>query len=202
MICQKNPTLRNSLALEDKLKVLRVLRLPEETAYLEGVRKRRFRAQPPLTIIERAARILNKVRIASNGCWIWGNIKPGNYAMLHENGKTIHMTHVFWGLAYGPIPHGLQALHDCPNCQDDTRCVNPDHLWLGTHQDNMDDKEAKGRGHQLSGEKCWAAKLNKESALEVRRRYKLGLGVKLAREYGVTPVAILKIVKRKSWKNI
>ena len=63
-----------------------------------------------------------------------------------------------WQAHFGPIKNGLHVLHIC----DIPLCVNPDHLFLGTHQDNMDDKERKGRGNQPTGDrngartKSWA----------------------------------------------
>jgi hypothetical protein len=201
MLCE-NPTLQNSLASADKLKVLRVLRLPEETAYLVVERKRRFRGQLPLTQLERGAVLLNNITIAPNGCWLWSNIKPGTYAMFRENGRYVRLARFIWELVHGPVPDGIEVCHDCPNGQDDTRCINPAHLWLGTHQENMDDREAKGRGHQAKGEKCWASKLTACIVLEIRRQYKFGLSGVLAKKYGVSRNAILKIVQRRSWKSI
>jgi hypothetical protein len=78
------------------------------------------------------------------GCWIWLGA-ANRYGMVR--GDRAHR--VSWKTFRGPIPHGLHVLHKC----DTPLCVNPDHLFLGTHLDNMKDKEEKGRGNQPSGER-------------------------------------------------
>lgn len=75
-------------------------------------------------------------------CWMWksGFFKSGygNF-WAQSQGQCAHR--VSYSIAYGDIPNGMQVLHRCDN----PACVNPGHLFLGTHQDNMDDKIAKGR---------------------------------------------------------
>jgi HNH endonuclease len=80
------------------------------------------------------------------GCWFYtGFIKWDGYGWLarFHNGRIRHMTaHRYaWILTHGDPPKGMHVLHHC----DVPACCNPDHLWLGTHQDNMVDKTNKGR---------------------------------------------------------
>lgn len=76
----------------------------------------------------------------SADCWLWtGARTPTGYGALH--GQERLAPRMAWTLSVGPIPMGLQVLHRCDN----PPCVNPDHLWLGTQQDNMADMIAKGR---------------------------------------------------------
>jgi len=74
----------------------------------------------------------------------WARDKDGYGArMTHRNGKNVSQRahRVAWEEAYGPIPEGMCVLHRCDN----PPCVNVDHLFLGTHQDNVRDMDAKGR---------------------------------------------------------
>lgn len=74
-------------------------------------------------------------------CWIWTGCRSHNYGLMGAN-KTRILAHRFsWELHNGPIPDGLGVLHRCDN----PPCVNPDHLFLDTFEDNMKDKIAKGR---------------------------------------------------------
>jgi hypothetical protein len=79
----------------------------------------------------------------SGDCLLWTGAKnPGGYgvAFLAEHGTT-GAHRMSWILSHGPIPGGLFVLHKC----DTPLCCNPDHLFLGTHADNMKDKASKGR---------------------------------------------------------
>jgi HNH endonuclease len=78
-------------------------------------------------------------------CWIWIAAKwPNGYGhfVLPTHHALAHR--VAWELTHGPIPEGMYVLHNCPG-QDNKACVNPQHLWLGTHQDNATDAIAKGQ---------------------------------------------------------
>ena len=81
----------------------------------------------------------------SAGCWNWtASTNVGGYGQLRvggQNGQPRVSNRIAYELMVGTIPDGLLVLHKCDN----PRCVNPNHLFLGTHQDNSDDKIAKGR---------------------------------------------------------
>lgn len=74
--------------------------------------------------------------VNSKGCWYWtGFHKPKGYAQIKWNGKTYSLHKLMFILFKGSIPKHLVCRHTCNN----TRCVNPDHIILGTHLDNAND---------------------------------------------------------------
>lgn len=82
----------------------------------------------------------------NSGCWLWvGAANRDGYGLFcgSRKGKAQHLAHrISWELFRGPIPQGVEVCHRC-----DVRCcVNPDHLFLATHTDNMADMYRKGRG--------------------------------------------------------
>ena len=88
-------------------------------------------------------------------CWIWTSKKSRNkrwdkpYGIL-SCGSTFKTAHrISWRLHHGEIPFGLYVLHHCDN----PLCVNPEHLFLGTQQDNLDDMKRKQRSQ--AGAKHW-----------------------------------------------
>jgi len=82
------------------------------------------------------------------GCWIWMRARTTRgYGSVKIDGMVLRAHRVSWQISNGPIPEGLHVLHQC----DVTCCVNPDHLFLGNHSDNMQDKERKGRGNHATG---------------------------------------------------
>jgi len=76
-------------------------------------------------------------------CWIWiRSPGPTGYGQVRHAGRMQKAHRVAWLLHRGPIPNGLWVLHKC----DVPLCVNPGHLYLGTHQNNVRDMWARGRG--------------------------------------------------------
>jgi len=85
----------------------------------------------------------------SGDCWIWTGYRDRKtYGIVERrrDGRRETRAHRWaWILTHGPIPDGLFVLHRCDN----PPCVRPDHLWLGTTDDNMADMAAKGRAHRV-----------------------------------------------------
>jgi hypothetical protein len=78
----------------------------------------------------------------NNGCWLWTSFyDPQGYGRIQYRGECCKAPRLSYEAFKGPIPKGLHVLHTC----DVRACVNPEHLWLGTNQDNINDKMRKGR---------------------------------------------------------
>lgn len=99
-------------------------------------------------------------------------------------------------LKHGPTG-GLFVCHTCDN----PKCVNPNHLFLGTHQDNMKDKVKKGR--HLVGERTYNAKLTDEKVREIRVKVASGQSARVvARAFGINEKTVRGIMRRERWSHV
>ena len=137
----------------------------------------------------------------TESCWIWQGFTLGDgYGGLIVDGKKVYAHRLSFDLHKGTIPPGMYVLHKC----DVRKCVNPDHLFLGSHADNMRDKAKKGRVVKLFGERSGRAKLTESDVLQIRKAYAAG-GVtqqELADQYGVTKALVGQVVRRVVWPHI
>jgi len=152
-----------------------------------------------------AARFWTKVeQCAPDACWPWkGKCKRNGYGQITADpegnmprGRKLYAHRVAYELAFGPIPLGLHVLHRCDN----PRCVNPGHLFLGTHRDNMADMIAKRR--HAHGERQPTRKLNRNQVRAIRwlASHDPGRQIELAREFDVSGSTITHILMKKTWK--
>lgn len=148
-------------------------------------------------------RFWSKVAITNdpNQCWLWkGKPSPKGYGVFGSNNMNRRAHRVVWEITYGVIPETLDVLHTC----DIRNCVNPSHLFLGTHQDNMEDRNRKNR--QAQGERHPNAKLTESDVLEIRRIYKKHSRIygsrALAKVFNVSQAVIIEVVTRRTWKSV
>lgn len=127
-------------------------------------------------------------------CWVWRRGKSGLMGYGKFRGLKAHR--VAWERAHGPIPAGLFVCHRCDN----PPCVNPAHLFLASHAENMADMVAKGRQFDQRGEGNPNAILSKEQVARLRRAASLGASVReLARRYGISKTQTHRIITRQRW---
>ena len=140
----------------------------------------------------------------SGDCWLWtGAVKSEEfpYGIFKLEGKTVRAHRYSWELAERRKPRRLCVLHRCDN----PRCVRPNHLFLGTRDDNIQDCIGKGRfnpGHVL-GERVGTSKLTEAKVRMIRQQRKSGVTLtQLGRDFGLDPSHVYRIVSRRSWKHV
>lgn len=139
-------------------------------------------------------RIADKWHEDDNGCHIWtAHTCERGYGRI-TNGQLAHR--VNYAHRYGPLPTWLFCCHTC----DVTSCINPDHLYLGTHEQNMRDFSRSGI---RKGEGNPHAKLTEQSVREIRKLAGTGESfASISRLYGVGPTQVSRIVGRQRWGHI
>jgi len=148
---------------------------------------------------------LTKIKISNyeNNCWLWHGCKSENkqtgkhtYGMISLNGKMIPSSRAAYLLFKGDFDPKLEICHKCDN----TLCNNPNHLFTGTHQDNMDDMMKKNRRNPPIGERHAMSKLNWKLVNDLRNDYINNLATsQIQKKYNIESSQFLRIVKNESW---
>lgn len=156
-------------------------------------------------------RFLEKVdKSCISDCWEWIAGKCGaGYGAFWLNGRQVGAHRVSWELYKGPIPDSLYVLHKCDN----PGCVNPAHLFLGTHSDNIQDAIKKGRLKSMEnlpkdtiGEKNGRAMITREQAAIIKKIWKERENsltkTELAKRLGISRPIVRNILLGKTWRHI
>ncbi len=131
------------------------------------------------------------------GCRNWIRYRSHGYGSFSWQGKHLAAHRASWEDANKTqIPKGFQVCHSCDN----RACIEPEHLWLGTHQDNQKDKMAKGRGRGPRGTEAGNHKLTEQQIADIRSS--TDSQSILARRHGVTQPAICHIRTRRNWSHL
>ena len=144
------------------------------------------------------------IRLSDSECWLWTGGVTSNYGQFAGNERLpsghprmVKVHRFSWSLANGPIPDGLHILHTC----DVPLCVNPKHLYAGTHTDNMADRARAGHAPDLRGERSGMARLTKVQVSEIRKRLGKERSRSIAADYGVAEQTISDIYRKRTWKQ-
>jgi len=139
--------------------------------------------------------------LKTDACWIWqGGCDEDGYGVFMGEvlGVVLRRAHRFsWSFHNNRvIPSTMNILHSCDN----PKCVNPEHLSIGTCAENQQEKWTRGRGWTHKGTSHWATILTEDQVREIRSSTETQKV--LAAKYGLNQASISAIVRRKSWKHI
>lgn len=135
--------------------------------------------------------------VTEGECWEWRGYRNGGYGRIRVAGRSVLAHRVSYETWVGPIPAGMQVRHRCDN----PPCINPAHLEVGTHLDNMHDMHERGRRADLSGERHGRAKLTWPQVQEIRALVGKVTQRELARRFGVSKGTIHYISKNEHWRE-
>ena len=140
---------------------------------------------------------------ADTGCHNFtGQLNTDGYGQIKDRGRSVMVHRWVWEQSNGPIPAGLCVCHHCDN----PRCINPAHLYAGTHQRNMQDKADRGRSNNVPrghAHKRPRAKVTEKQVIAI----KVALAAKKSQisqavRFGVSRNLISEIYLEKTWRHL
>lgn len=135
-------------------------------------------------------------------CWIWiANTDRDGYGRISLKGFQYKAHRISWEIYNGPILNGLLVLHKCDN----PSCVNPNHLFLGTHKDNSFDMVNKGRSNHFLGSTNSRSILSEHDVLEILTSVENGAITsidQIINKYKVSKSTIFQIFDGKNWQHV
>jgi hypothetical protein len=136
----------------------------------------------------------------SSDCWEWIGLKSSKgYGVFKVDNENVSTHRYSWILHFGNIPNKLYVCHKCDN----PSCVNPNHLFLGTQKDNMQDMSKKGRASNSVGTNNPRAKLSDKDVYEIRRLKSMGIKSNQLVKIFRTPLStIVNITNNHTWKHL
>lgn len=124
-------------------------------------------------------------------CWEWLGARRRGYGVFRSDSVVVSAHRYMWTAFNGPVPEGMKVLHKCNN----SGCVNPHHLYLGTSKDNMEDMVKAGNSTRS---------LTNDQVTSMRRDYASGKFIyeELGKKYGVDRRIISPIILRRTYKEV
>ena len=153
---------------------------------------------------EELTRFWLKVKVAdANECWEWqAGLFSNGYGQYRVGKKKVKAHRFSYRIFYGKIPDGLCVCHICDN----PKCVNPVHLFLGTHKDNSNDRDRKKRGcynncQPQPGAKNGSSKLNPNQVISILNFCASGISLeKISQAFNISKSQVRNIKHRRSWQ--
>lgn len=178
---------------------------PEGTESLEEGRERKI-------VNDAITKFWSRIK-KTDSCWPWiGGTNDRGYGVVCIGNDKVYAHRFSFVLNIGRIPEFICACHSCDN----PPCCNPDHLFLGTHLDNMTDAETKGRFKHSEehirkitvaiprGDHHSCSKVTGEMVRDIRNRFsdRLTPLAYISREYGLSAMSVSDILRGKTWKHL
>lgn len=164
-----------------------------------GCRRRKNSELTEEEKLKKLKKYYEKYVVRQEGCWDWnGIIEWTGYAKLGIR-PPVKAHRASWIIHKGPIPSGKVVCHTCDN----RKCTNPEHLWIGTHKDNIQDRIKKGRCNTPKGTQLKIAKINEKQVVEIKDLLEKGIACSvIGRQYGVSRKIISRIKNGETWKHV